>query len=77
YGIGLPQAGVWTEILNTDSSTYDGDGKFGNLGQVIAREVSDGGWPARATVSLPPLGSVWLRYSLKDTLALPGDPGVE
>ena len=77
YGIGLPQAGVWHEILNTDSSTYDGDGKFGNLGQVIAREVSDGGWPARATVSLPPLGSVWLRYSLEDTLALPGDPGVE
>ncbi|HNV10673.1 MAG TPA: 1,4-alpha-glucan branching protein GlgB [Propionibacteriaceae bacterium] len=77
YGIGLPQAGVWTEVLNTDSPTYDGDGAFGNLGQVIAREVADGGWPARATVSLPPLGSVWLRYSLEETLALPGDPGVE
>jgi len=77
YGIGLPQAGVWNEVLNTDSPTYDGDGAFGNLGQVIAREVADGGWPARATVSLPPLGSVWLRYSLEETLALPGDPGVE
>ena len=36
YRVGLPEEGVWTEILNTDSLEYDGTGEFGNLGQVVA-----------------------------------------
>ncbi len=75
YGIGLPLAGVWTEILNTDSTVYDGDGKYGNLGQVIAREVG-GDWPAYTTVSIPPLGTVWLKYDADATAALPSDTGL-
>ncbi len=59
--IGLPEAGDWEEILNTDSATYDGSGEFGNLGQVTAREQPWGHFPAQANVTVPPLGSVWLR----------------
>ena len=59
--IGLPAAGVWEEILNTDSSVYDGSDEFGNLGQVTAREQAWGHFPAQANVTVPPLGSVWLR----------------
>ena len=36
YRIGLPKEGVWTEVLNTDAEYYDGTGKIGNLGQVVA-----------------------------------------
>ncbi len=59
--IGLPEAGVWEEILNTDSSVYDGSDEFGNLGQVTAREQGWGHFPAQTNVTVPPLGSVWLR----------------
>ncbi len=59
--IGLPVAGGWEEILNTDSSVYDGSDEFGNLGQVTARDQAWGHFPAQANVTVPPLGSVWLR----------------
>ena len=59
--IGLPEAGVWEEILNTDSAAYDGSDEFGNLGQITAREQPWGHFPAQANVTVPPLGSVWLR----------------
>jgi 1,4-alpha-glucan branching enzyme len=61
YRIGLPAAGVWTEVLNTDSEQYAGSG-VGNLGRVVAEEIPSHWMPASATISVPPLGAVWLRY---------------
>ena len=63
YRIGLPAEGVWEEILNTDSEVYDGTGQFGNLGRVVAGAVPSHGYPASATVTIPPLGSVWFRLA--------------
>lgn len=63
YRLGLPHKGVWEEILNTDAAHYDGTGKFGNLGQVVAKSVPSNGYPASAGVTLPPLGAVWLRFN--------------
>ncbi|WP_084634954.1 1,4-alpha-glucan branching protein GlgB [Propionicicella superfundia] len=60
--IGLPKAGVWSEILNTDSALYDGSGAFGNLGRIVAVADPYLGKPASATVVAPPLSSVWFRY---------------
>ena len=57
--IGLPHAGLWREVLNTDAVNYGGSG-IGNLGSVTAEEVPHGGFPASATVVLPPLATVWL-----------------
>ena len=37
YRIGLPFAGEWDEVLNTDAEAYGGSG-VGNLGSVIAEE---------------------------------------
>src|SRR5262249_21099944 len=37
YRIGLPRAGTWREILNTDAAVYGGSGA-GNLGEVRATE---------------------------------------
>ena len=78
YRVGMPRSGVWEEILNTDSLAYDGSGQFGNLGRVIARSVpGDLHNPASASVNVPPLGAVWLRYDAQATVSEPADPGVD
>jgi 1,4-alpha-glucan branching enzyme len=64
YRVGLPHAGRWTEILNTDADLYGGSG-VGNLGGVDADTVAWHGRPASATLEVPPLGAVWLRYDGK------------
>jgi len=60
YRIGLPTAGTWQEILNTDADVYTGSG-VGNLGAVEAVWEPYHGRPASATLRLPPLGTLWLR----------------
>ena len=62
HRLGLPTEGVWKEILNTDAEVYDGTGHIGNLGQVVAAPVPSHGYPASASVTIPPLGAVWLRF---------------
>jgi 1,4-alpha-glucan branching enzyme len=61
YRVGLPQAGRWEEILNTDAETYSGSG-VGNMGAVTAQADPWHGQPASATLRVPPLGALWLRY---------------
>jgi 1,4-alpha-glucan branching enzyme len=60
YRLGLPAAGPWQEVLNTDAETYLGSG-VGNLGQVEAAPETWHGLPASAALTLPPLGTLWLR----------------
>ena len=59
YRIGLPAAGRWIEVLNTDSQQYGGSG-VGNLGAVTAGAEPWHGRPASAGIRVPPLGAVWL-----------------
>jgi 1,4-alpha-glucan branching enzyme len=59
YRVGLPLAGRWREVLNTDSLDYGGSG-VGNLGGVTAVPMPWHGRPASATLTVPPLGVVWL-----------------
>jgi 1,4-alpha-glucan branching enzyme len=59
YQVGLPQAGRWREILNTDAGLYGGSG-VGNLGAIEAVPEPWHGRPASATISLPPMGVLWL-----------------
>ncbi|MCU1530085.1 MAG: glycogen-branching enzyme, partial [Frondihabitans sp.] len=58
--LGLPEAGVWHEVLNTDASEYGGSG-VGNFGSVRATDDPWAGRPASAEVVLPPLGVIWLK----------------
>ena len=60
YRIGLPHAGRWDEVLNTDADVYGGSG-VGNFGGVEAGAEGWHGQPASATLRVPPLGTVWLR----------------
>ena len=59
YMLGLPHAGRWVEVLNTDAAIYGGSG-VGNLGAVQAVEEKWHGRPASATITVPPLGVLWL-----------------
>jgi 1,4-alpha-glucan branching enzyme len=59
YRIGLPTAGRWREVINTDAADYGGSG-VGNLGAIEAVAAPRHGQPASATVTLPPLGVLWL-----------------
>ncbi|QIK75958.1 1,4-alpha-glucan branching protein GlgB [Nocardioides piscis] len=58
--LGLPTAGTWEEVLNTDSDAYTGSG-VGNLGSVTAVEGAHHGQPAHADIVVPPLATVWFR----------------
>ncbi|MEV5692506.1 1,4-alpha-glucan branching protein GlgB [Micromonospora globbae] len=60
YRVGLPAAGTWREVLNTDAGVYGGSG-VGNLGEVRAEDVPWHGLPASAALQVPPLGVLWLR----------------
>ncbi len=58
YRIGLPSAGTWTELLNTDAEVYGGSG-VGNYGRIEAVAEPWHGRPASAQISIPPLGVIW------------------
>lgn len=58
--VGLPFAGEWEEILNTDAEAYGGSG-VGNLGHVFAEDIPWNGRPASAELRIPPLGVVILK----------------
>ncbi len=60
YRLGLPAAGQWDEVLNSDATVYGG-GNRGNLGGVRAEAVAHQGQAQSAMVTLPPLSAVWFR----------------
>jgi 1,4-alpha-glucan branching enzyme len=59
YRLGLPFAGEWREVVNTDAEVYSGSG-VGNMGAVVAVEEPWHGQAASATLRLPPLGALYL-----------------
>jgi 1,4-alpha-glucan branching enzyme len=61
YRIGLPRAGRWEELLNTDAVEYGGSG-VGNYGSIEATAAPWAGRPASAELTLPPLGMIWLKH---------------
>jgi 1,4-alpha-glucan branching enzyme len=61
YRLGLPRAGRWREVINTDSGGYGGS-DVGNLGGVVAVEDPWHGQPFSATLTAPPLATVWFVY---------------
>jgi len=58
YRIGLPLAGRWREILNTDSALYGGSNQ-GNAGGIVAGTHPSHGLPCSAEIVVPPLATVW------------------
>ncbi|KIU18529.1 1,4-alpha-glucan branching protein GlgB [Mycolicibacterium llatzerense] len=60
YRLGLPHAGTWHELLNTDATVYNGAGA-GNMGAVEATDEPWHGRPASAVLVLPPMSALWLK----------------
>ena len=60
YRIGVPRPGHWKEILNSDAGRYGGSNR-GNMGGVDAVPVPLHGRSHSLTLSLPPLGVVFLK----------------
>ncbi|MCD1145858.1 1,4-alpha-glucan branching protein GlgB [Kocuria sp. LUK] len=60
FRLGLPWAGEWTEVLNTDAEHFGGSG-VGNLGKVVAEEGAHNGKPASAVLTVPPLAVLYLK----------------
>ncbi|MBO0684507.1 MAG: 1,4-alpha-glucan branching protein GlgB [Candidatus Dormibacteraeota bacterium] len=59
YRLGVPGGGFWEELVNSDAEAYGGSG-WGNQGGVHADEVPWHGRTHSLSVTLPPLGAVFL-----------------
>ena len=57
YRLGVPRAGLYREILNTDSEMFGGS-NLGNAGAVQAEDIGHHGRPASILMTLPPLAVV-------------------
>jgi 1,4-alpha-glucan branching enzyme len=61
YRLGVPRAGQYVEMLNSDSAHYGGS----NLGNVGGVQAWEGEWmnrPANLELTLPPLAAIVLRF---------------
>jgi 1,4-alpha-glucan branching enzyme len=63
YRIGVPEAGTYEELLNTDATTYGGQG-FLNGSALRTEPLPLHGHPQSLALTLPPLGAVFLRPSM-------------
>jgi 1,4-alpha-glucan branching enzyme len=57
YRVGLPRAGKWKEVINTDAAIYAGSNK-GNLGGVTAAAIPCHGQQNSAEFYLPPMSVI-------------------
>ena len=60
YRVGVPMAGGYQEVLNSDSEIYGGS-NVGNQGEVMSAERPSHGHPYSITLTVPPLGFVLLK----------------
>ncbi len=60
YRVGVPAAGHWQEILNTDAREFGGSG-WGNLGGVDTTPQAAHGHAQSVALTLPPLSTIVLR----------------
>lgn len=59
YRLGVPAAGCYREVLNTDATIYGGSG-VGNLGAVESEQIPAHDRPCSLQLTLPPLAAVIL-----------------
>jgi 1,4-alpha-glucan branching enzyme len=60
YRVGVPAAGYWEELLNSDANQYWGSG-LGNLGGVESSPVGAHGRPNSIALTLPPLAAAFFK----------------
>ncbi len=60
YLVGVDGGADWQEIANSDASAYGGSG-VGNMGRAVALAVPAHGRSHSLSLSLPPLGALFLK----------------
>ena len=64
--IGVPEAGTWIEVLNTDASIYGG-GDRGNMGSAKSEQVAASGRAHSVSLTLPPLSTLFFKLKRDGT----------
>jgi 1,4-alpha-glucan branching enzyme len=59
--VGVPRAGRWSEVINTDAPAYGGSG-WGNLGLALTSSQPAHGHPQSMELVLPPLSVIVMRH---------------
>jgi 1,4-alpha-glucan branching enzyme len=61
----VPEAGVYREVLNSDTAVYGGSNVI-NEGDFVAEEVPWHNQPHSIVITLPPLGGTFLKKRVSD-----------
>jgi 1,4-alpha-glucan branching enzyme len=61
YRVGVPRAGIWREMLNSDAGIYGGS-NAGNGGSVQSRGEPANGQSSSLVLTLPPLATLYFRW---------------
>jgi 1,4-alpha-glucan branching enzyme len=64
YRVGVPRGGYWKELLNSDAGMYWGS-NMGNSGGAEAEAVPSHGRSHSLSLTLPPLGIIFLKSELR------------
>jgi len=74
YRIGVPAAGIYREILNSDAADYAGSG-IGNGGRSLqAEDLPWMGRPYSLVVTLPPLAGILLKLQAAPAIGADSEP---
>ena len=61
YKVGVPEEGLYEEVLNSDSASFGGSNRV-NTGAIQTVSDSFHGQPAFVEVNIPPFGATYLRH---------------
>src|SRR5207253_9069941 len=62
YRLGVPNPGLYREIMNTDAALYGGS-NVGNMGGQQSADQPAQGRPQSLVLTLPPLAAIYLKWS--------------
>jgi 1,4-alpha-glucan branching enzyme len=60
YRVGVPSAGAYREVLNSDAEVYGGS-NVGNFGRIACADAPSHGFPYALELTIPPLGFLLLK----------------
>lgn len=63
YRLGVPAAGRWREIFNSDSIFYGGS-NVGNGHSLMTSPEPSHAWPQSLTLTVPPMATLFLRHEI-------------
>ncbi|OLN21681.1 1,4-alpha-glucan branching enzyme [Domibacillus antri] len=61
YKVGVPETGIYEELLNSDDAAYGGSNRV-NKTKIVTVEKEFHGQPAYVDINVPPFGAVYLRH---------------